>query len=290
MDKYGDENLVYHWRKLHTVMLDFTAPTLPGLMLGPFLRHWKRPVFVCAKSLDEGDFVVSGPDRQIPPSEPLLEVFSIESGFCRCENKVLNKRLSECFGGYVPKKIKLDIAIGMYEVLMANCDNGEVNLFGRNLFRCAREIGITWRSRVYFQYIGNDTMTCTNFGVYGFQSVLPTPFTPFLLRCSFRVNDDSFECFSVVPTSFVQSITMAKTEFVIVQFGGSNYEFRWDSDLTSTGFRGFHWRNFISFHKLNGRHTCLLTYVYETSILLDIFYDHGFDIIVLIVTLRWIRE
>ncbi|CAI9112592.1 OLC1v1013060C1 [Oldenlandia corymbosa var. corymbosa] len=59
----GDENLVYHWRNLHTVMLDFTAPTLPGPMLGPFLRHWKRPVFVRAKSSDEGDFVVSGPDR-----------------------------------------------------------------------------------------------------------------------------------------------------------------------------------------------------------------------------------
>ncbi|CAI9112591.1 OLC1v1013059C1 [Oldenlandia corymbosa var. corymbosa] len=71
---------------------------------------------------------------------------------------------------------------------------------------------------------------------------------------------------------------MAKTEFVIVQFGGSNYEFRWNSDLTGTGFRGFHWRNFISFHKLNRRHTCLFTYVHETSFLLDIFYDHGSEI------------
>ncbi|CAI9117331.1 OLC1v1018703C1 [Oldenlandia corymbosa var. corymbosa] len=59
----GEENLGYHWRKLRNVMLDFTPPTVPGLMVGPFMRHWKRPVFLCPKSSDKGDFVVAGPDR-----------------------------------------------------------------------------------------------------------------------------------------------------------------------------------------------------------------------------------
>ncbi|CAI9089399.1 OLC1v1023965C1 [Oldenlandia corymbosa var. corymbosa] len=191
---------------------------------------------------------------------------------------LLTSKLRDCFSGYVPKKIKLVTPVGKFEVLTSEAANGEIVMFGNNLLKFANEVQIGPWCRVHFYYNGTDNIICMPFGYDGTQSVPYKPYTPFGVQCIFKLKPHTADYFTVVPAEFINVLTMPNTSVVTVEFGEEEYNFEWFTNEHGSGFSGVMWLIFIIGHHFTLKNTFLLAYKYETTFVLDVFYENNFDV------------